>query len=78
MTLYLLRRLFLLGFVLLGLSVLAFSLAYLFPGDVLENFTGLTAISAEQAADLRAPQHQKRQRCPPDATHPSRNTSQQH
>ena len=54
MTLYLLRRLFLLGFVLLGLSVLAFSLAYLFPGDVLENFTGITAISVEQATALRA------------------------
>ena len=49
MTLYLLRRLFLLAFVLLGLSLLAFSLAYLFPGEPLQNFTGLTSISAEQA-----------------------------
>lgn len=52
MTLYLLRRLFLLAFVFLALSLLAFSLAYLFPGDVLQNFTGLTAMSAEQATRL--------------------------
>ena len=54
MTLYLLRRLFLLAFVFLALSLLAFSLAYLFPGDVLQNFTGLTSMSAEQAARLHA------------------------
>lgn len=54
MTLYLLRRLFLLVFVLLALSILAFSLGYLFPGNTLQNFTGLTNISAEQAAQLTA------------------------
>ncbi|MBZ9612032.1 ABC transporter permease [Rheinheimera maricola] len=54
MTLYLLRRLFLLAFVFLGLSLLAFSLAYLFPGDVLQNFTGLTTMSTEHAAELQA------------------------
>ncbi|EHR39880.1 ABC transporter permease [Alishewanella jeotgali] len=41
MTIYLLRRLFLLGTVLLGLSIFAFSLGYLFPGDPLQNFSGL-------------------------------------
>ena len=48
MTLYLLRRLFLLAFVFIALSILAFSLGYLFPGDPLQNFTGLRNISAEQ------------------------------
>lgn len=52
MTLYLLRRLFLLGFVFIALSLLAFSLSYLFPGDALHNFSGLRAISAEQADQL--------------------------
>ncbi|EJI85960.1 MAG: ABC transporter permease [Alishewanella aestuarii] len=41
MTIYLLRRLFLLGTVLLGLSIFAFSLGYLFPGEPLQNFSGL-------------------------------------
>lgn len=38
---YLLRRVFLLTTVLLGLSLLAFSLSYLFPGDPVQNFSGL-------------------------------------
>ncbi|MEH8017845.1 ABC transporter permease subunit [Rheinheimera muenzenbergensis] len=48
MILYLLRRVFLLAFVFIALSILAFSLGYLFPGDPLQNFTGLRTISAEQ------------------------------
>jgi cationic peptide transport system permease protein len=54
MTLYLLRRLFLLAFVLLALSLLAFSLAYMFPGDMLQNLTGLRYIAPEQVAVLTA------------------------
>ncbi|HEY0921553.1 ABC transporter permease [Rheinheimera pacifica] len=54
MTLYLLRRLFLLVFVFIALSILAFSLGYLFPGNTLQNFTGLTDISAELATQLTA------------------------
>lgn len=42
---YLFRRLFLLAFVFIALTVFAFSLGYLFPGDVLGNFTGLRNIS---------------------------------
>ncbi|MEH8020349.1 ABC transporter permease [Rheinheimera metallidurans] len=52
MIMYLLRRLFLLAFVFIALSVFAFSLAYLFPGDPLQNFTGLRHISPEQYALL--------------------------
>ncbi len=54
MILYLLRRLFLLAFVFIALSVLAFSLGYLFPGDPLQNFTGLRTISPEQMPSLVA------------------------
>lgn len=54
MILYLLRRVFLLTFVFIALSILAFSLAYLFPGDPLQNFTGLREIPAEQLSTLRA------------------------
>ncbi|PKM20682.1 MAG: peptide ABC transporter permease [Gammaproteobacteria bacterium HGW-Gammaproteobacteria-15] len=54
MILYLLRRLFLLAFVFIALSILAFSLGYLFPGNTLQNFTGLTDISAELATQLTA------------------------
>ncbi|WP_296296516.1 ABC transporter permease [Rheinheimera sp.] len=42
---YLFRRLFLLAFVFVALTIFAFSLSYLFPGDVLSNFTGLRNIS---------------------------------
>lgn len=48
MILYLLRRMFLLAFVFIALSIFAFSLGYLFPGEPLQNFTGLRHISAEQ------------------------------
>lgn len=50
---YLLRRLFLLAFVFVALTIFAFSLTYLFPGDLLTNFTGLRYISPEQEALLR-------------------------
>ena len=52
MILYLLRRLFLLVFVFIALSILAFSLGYLFPGNTLQNFTGMTDISAELTTQL--------------------------
>lgn len=52
MILYLLRRLFLLAFVFIALSILAFSLGYLFPGDPLQNFTGLRTIPTEQLPAL--------------------------
>ncbi|WP_333797233.1 ABC transporter permease [Rheinheimera sp.] len=42
---YLFRRLFLLAFVFVALTIFAFSLGYLFPGEVLSNFTGLRNIS---------------------------------
>lgn len=48
MILYMLRRLFLLAFVFIALSIFAFSLGYLFPGEPLQNFTGLRHITAEQ------------------------------
>ncbi len=54
MTLYLLRRLFLLAFVFIALSILAFSLGYLFPGEPLQNFTGLRVIAPEQLPQLMA------------------------
>jgi cationic peptide transport system permease protein len=54
MILYLLRRVFLLAFVFIALSILAFSLVYMFPGDTLQNFTGLRQIPAEQLAMLNA------------------------
>lgn len=50
---YLLRRLFLLAFVFVALTIFAFSLNYLFPGDVLHNFTGLHYISPQQETALR-------------------------
>ncbi|MCB5225713.1 ABC transporter permease [Alishewanella sp. 16-MA] len=48
MIVFLLRRLFLLGTVLLGLSIFAFALGYLFPGDPLQNFSGLRYIESTQ------------------------------
>ncbi|WP_445766087.1 ABC transporter permease [Rheinheimera sp.] len=54
MILYLLRRLFLLVFVFIALSILAFSLGYLFPGEPLQHFTGLRVIPVEQMAQLVA------------------------
>lgn len=52
MTIYLLRRLFLLGTVLLGLSIFAFSLGYLFPGDPLQNFSGLRYLDDSTSEQL--------------------------
>lgn len=49
---YLFRRLFLLAFVFVALTIFAFSLSYLFPGDVLANFTGLRNISPADEAEL--------------------------
>jgi cationic peptide transport system permease protein len=54
MILYLFRRLFLLAFVFIALSILAFSLGYLFPGEPLQNFSGLRYIPAEQLVQLNA------------------------
>ncbi len=44
---YLARRLFLLGFVFVALTVFVFSLNYLFPGDLVSNLSGLRDISPE-------------------------------
>lgn len=52
MTIYLLRRLFLLGTVLLGLSIFAFSLGYLFPGEPLQNFSGLRYLDDSTSEQL--------------------------
>lgn len=49
---YFLRRLFLLGFVFLALTLLGFSLSYLFPGDRLMNLSGLTSITESQYSAL--------------------------
>ncbi len=51
---YFLRRAFLIGFVFVALTVLAFSLSYLFPGDVLTNISGLTSIQPEQQQKLNS------------------------
>lgn len=45
---YFLRRTFLIGFVFVALTLLSFSLIYLFPGEVLNNVSGLTDIQPEQ------------------------------
>lgn len=52
MTRYLLRRLFLLFSVMLGLSIFAFSLSYLFPGDPVQNFSGLHFQDEQQRAQI--------------------------
>lgn len=52
MTRYLFRRLFLMAFVFLALSLLAFSLGYLFPGDVAQNLSGLRQIDESQRQQL--------------------------
>lgn len=49
---YLARRLFLLSFVLIALTVFSFSLNFMFPGDFLTNITGLRDISNEQREEL--------------------------
>lgn len=50
---YLARRLFLLGFVFVALTVFVFSLNYLFPGDLVSNLTGLRDISPDQHLQLQ-------------------------
>lgn len=52
MIIFLLRRLFLLSTVLFGLSVFAFSLGYLFPGEPWQNFSGLRYANVEQREQL--------------------------
>ena len=52
MTRYLFRRLFLMIFVLLALSLLAFSLGYMFPGDIVQNLSGLRQIDDNQRQQL--------------------------
>ncbi|KKO44183.1 peptide ABC transporter permease [Arsukibacterium ikkense] len=52
MTRYLFRRLFLMAFVFLALSLLAFSLSYLFPGDIVQNISGLRQIDEAQRQQL--------------------------
>ena len=49
---YMLRRLVLLFFVLLSLSILTFSLSFLFPGDPLNNLSGMQEITVNQLAVL--------------------------
>jgi cationic peptide transport system permease protein len=49
---YFFRRALLITFVFIALTVLAFSLSYLFPGDVLKNLSGLHHIPAEQHQSL--------------------------
>ena len=50
---YLARRLFLLGFVFVALTIFVFSLNYLFPGDLVSNLTGLRDITPEQHQQLQ-------------------------
>lgn len=50
---YLARRLFLLGFVFVALTIFVFSLNYLFPGDLVSNLTGLRDISPEAHQQLQ-------------------------
>ncbi len=50
---YLARRLFLLGFVFVALTVFVFSLNYLFPGDLVSNLTGLRDISPQTQQQLQ-------------------------
>ena len=49
---YLARRLFLMAFVLVSLTVFSFSLNFLFPCDFLTNITGIRDISSEQREQL--------------------------
>ncbi|MFC4654673.1 MULTISPECIES: ABC transporter permease [Rheinheimera] len=49
---YFLRRVFLLSFVFVALTILGFSLSYLFPGDRLSTLSGLTNISEAQQLEL--------------------------
>lgn len=49
---YLLRKAYLLVFVTVGVTIFAFSLNFLFPGDALSNMTGLQNIEPALAAEL--------------------------
>ncbi len=49
-----LRRLYLLSFTLLMLSIVSFSLSYLFPGDIIVNLSGITNPTLEQRIELNA------------------------
>ncbi|MEO2266205.1 ABC transporter permease [Pseudoalteromonas sp. YIC-656] len=51
------RRISLLIFMLFTLSVFTFSLGYLFPGDVLTNFSGIDTAGFSQSAQLRDKYH---------------------
>lgn len=50
---YLARRLFLLAFVFVALTIFVFSLNFLFPGDPVSNLTGLTNIAPQQQQQLQ-------------------------
>lgn len=54
---YMLRRLALLLFMMLTLSIFTFSLSHLFPGDVLANLSGITNTSFSQTSELEAKYH---------------------
>jgi cationic peptide transport system permease protein len=50
---YLARRLFLLAFVFVALTVFVFSLNFLFPGELVSNLTGITNIAPAQQQELQ-------------------------
>ena len=50
---YFLRRLGLLFFMMLTLSIFTFSLSYLFPGDALSNLSGISNTSFSQTSELQ-------------------------
>lgn len=54
---YFLRRLGLLFFMMLTLSVFTFSLSYLFPGDALSNLSGMSNTSFAQTSELQDKYH---------------------
>ncbi len=54
---YFLRRLGLLLFMMLTLSIFTFSLSYLFPGDALSNLSGITNTSFSQTSELQEKYH---------------------
>ncbi|TGE85793.1 peptide ABC transporter permease [Pseudoalteromonas sp. KS88] len=54
---YFLRRLGLLFFMMLTLSIFTFSLSYLFPGDALSNLSGISNTSFSQTSELQEKYH---------------------